>query len=167
MRKLFFWGCVLVILACGTCFAWTGKVVGIADGDTIRVMHAGKSEKIRLYGVDSPERDQDFGAQARKFTSNMVFGKNVDVQVVTRDRYGRTVAWVSVEGKSLNKDLVKAGLAWWYEQFAKNDQELKALEFEARQQKIGLWSTPNPIPPWKFRNPKKDSPSRFRMWPFN
>jgi micrococcal nuclease len=93
--------------------AWSGRCVGISDGDTVKVMHLGKAERIRLYGIDCPERRQDFGTRARKFTSDMVFGKVVNVEPVDRDRYGRTVAWVSVSGKSLNKELLRAGLAWW------------------------------------------------------
>ena len=101
-----------LFLAVTPCFPWSGKCVGIADGDTIRVMHQGKAERIRLYGIDCPERGQDFGTRARKFTSDMVFGKVVDVEPVERDRYGRTVAWVSVDGKSLNRELLRAGLGW-------------------------------------------------------
>jgi micrococcal nuclease len=163
MRRIFFWAVVLAILACGTGFAWTGKVVGVADGDTISVMHDGKAEKIRLYGVDAPEHDQDFGTQARKFASDMVFGQVVDVHVVTHDRYGRTVAWVSVNGKSLNKELVKAGLAWWYRWYAWRDRELQMLQIQARKQKIGIWSVPHPIPPWKFRRQNDGSAAGFHM----
>jgi endonuclease YncB( thermonuclease family) len=133
------------------CFSWSGKVVGISDGDTIRVMHRGRETKIRLFGVDCPERDQAFGNKARRFTSHMVFRKVVEVQEVEKDSYGRTVAWVSVDGKSLNKELLRAGLAWWYKYYAENEHELKQLEAEARKNKIGLWSALNPIPPWDFR----------------
>jgi micrococcal nuclease len=164
MRKSFFAACILVLMVCGHCLAWTGKVVGIADGDTIRVMHAGRVEKIRLYGVDAPERHQDFGTQARKFTAGMVYGRIVDVQEVDRDRYGRVVAWVSSNGKSLNKELVRAGLAWWYRQYAKGEHELQALEAQARKEKIGIWSMPDPVPPWKFRKHGKASPSWFKTW---
>ena len=82
---------------------------------------------------------------------NMVFRKVVEVQEVDKDSYGRTVAWVSVDGKSLNKELLRAGLAWWYRYYAENEHELEKLEAEARKNKIGLWSAPNPIPPWDFR----------------
>jgi len=126
-------------------------VVGIGDGDTIRVMHRGRETKIRLFGIDCPERDQAFGNKARRFTSKMVFRKVVEVQEVDKDSYGRTVAWVFVDGKSLNKELLRAGLAWWYKYYAENEHELEKLEAEARSHKIGLWSVPNPIPPWDFR----------------
>jgi hypothetical protein len=74
------------------CWAWTGKVVGIADGDTITVLHETRPEKIRLYGIDCPEKRQAFGKNAKWFTSKMAFGKTVDVEPINRDRYGRTVA---------------------------------------------------------------------------
>jgi endonuclease YncB( thermonuclease family) len=102
-------------------------------------MHLGKAERVRLYGIDCPERRQDFGTKARKFTSQMVFGKVVDLEPVERDRYGRTVAWVSVNGKSLNKELLRAGLAWWFKRYAPDRVDLAMLEKEARKAKNGLW----------------------------
>jgi micrococcal nuclease len=142
--------------------AWEGKVVGIGDGDTVRVMHRGTAEKIRLYAIDCPERGQDFGTRASQFTSEMVFGKTVTVEPVDKDRYGRTVAWVSVDGKSLNKALVGAGLAWWYRFHAPDNRELAKLEEDARNDKRGLWSLPNPVPPWKFRRSNRDRDERHR-----
>jgi endonuclease YncB( thermonuclease family) len=93
---------------------WTGKVVGVSDGDTITVMHNGKAEKIRLYGIDCPEKRQAFGKRAKQFTSKMVFGRIVEARPVTTDRYGRTIAWIYVDGECLNEELLKAGLAWLY-----------------------------------------------------
>ncbi len=133
------------------CFPWLGKVVGVSDGDTIRVMHRGRANKIRLFGIDCPELGQAFGRKARRFTARMVFGKIVEVRKVDEDSYGRTVAWVSVDGKSLNKELLRAGLAWWYKYYAQDERELQRLEAEARRSKIDLWSVPNPVPPWEFR----------------
>jgi len=114
-------------------------------------MHNGREEKIRLFGVDCPEKDQDFGTKAKRFTSTMVFGKTVEVEQVDRDHYGRTVGWVTVDGKSLNKELLRAGLAWWYRSHARKYTELEELESEARQKRVGLWSHRDPMPPWKFR----------------
>lgn len=131
--------------------SWSGKCVGVSDGDTIKVLHGGKPVKIRLYGIDCPERYQDFGQRAKQFTSEMVFGKVVKVQQVATDRYGRTVAWVFVDGNSLNKELVRVGLAWWYRSHAPKDKDLKRFEEKARKAKVGLWSQPHPVPPWKFR----------------
>lgn len=152
------WLVVLLLVATralgGT--SWSGTCVGVADGDTIHVMHGERSEKIRLYGVDAPERGQDFGNRARQFTSSLVFNKTVEVRPVETDRYGRTVAWVVVDGVSLNHELVQAGLAWWYRHHAPKEKELRRLQEEARNAKIGLWSMKAPVPPWQWRKEKKE-----------
>jgi len=83
---------IFLLLLPLSAFAWSGKCVGISDGDTISVMHGGKAERIRLYGIDCPEKRQAFGKKAKWFTSDLVFGKIVKVNPVTKDRYGRTVA---------------------------------------------------------------------------
>jgi len=131
---------------------FTGKVVGISEGDTISVMREGRAVKVRLYGIDCPERGQPFGGRATQITSDMAFGREVTVQVKTTDRYGRIVGEVILpDGLSLNKDLVHAGLAWWYRKHALNDRTLKALEAGAKEAKRGLWEDKNPIPPWEWR----------------
>ena len=80
----------------------------------------------------------------------MPLRKIAEVDSVGKDRYGRTIAWIYVNGVSLNKELLKAGLAWHYKRYSK-DRDLAILEAEARAKKIGLWSDPNPIPPWEWR----------------
>lgn len=129
---------------------WSGKVVGVADGDSITVMHDGKGEKIRLYGIDCPEKRQAYGKKAKQFTSRMVFQKIVDVKPTTKDRYGRTIAWISIEGASLNEGLLKAGLAWHYKKYS-SDKNLAELEAQARSLKTGLWADPKAQSPWEFR----------------
>ncbi len=134
---------------------FTYKVVGVSDGDTITVLHNGKGERIRLHGIDCPEKRQAFGNRAKQFTSNLVFAKTVTVQAVDRDRYGRTVAEVLLpDGRSLNRELVRAGLAWMYRRYS-NDQSLSDLEEEARVARRGLWVDANPIPPWEWRIMRK------------
>jgi micrococcal nuclease len=131
---------------------FTGKVVGISEGDTISVMREGRIVQVRLYGIDCPERGQPFGGRAKQITSDMVFGREVTVQVETTDRYGRIVGEVILpDGLSLNKDLVHAGLAWWYRKHAPNDRTLKALEAGAKEARRGLWADKDPIPPWEWR----------------
>jgi len=130
----------------------SGKCVGVSDGDTIRIMHRGREEKIRLFGVDAPEMSQPYGNAAKRFTSQMVFGKTVTVDVRTQDRYGRTVGWVKTEdGRLLDVELVRAGLAWWYQYYDPDDQKLAKLEASARKAKRGLWQQSNSIPPWEYR----------------
>ena len=131
--------------------AFSGKVVGVFDGDTISVMHSGKYEKIRLDGIDCPEMGQPFGAKAKQFTSEMVFGKTVTIAAHGKDQYGRTLGDVILsDGGNLNQELVRAGFAWWYRHYS-NDKTLKALEKAARQARIGLWADPHPIAPWVWR----------------
>lgn len=126
--------------------------IKVADGDTIKVRLDDDSvENVRLYGVDCPEKRQPFGERAMEFTKDMVLGKTVNISPVTTDKYGRTVAWVYVDGKCLDKELLKAGLAWHYKEYAK-EKELAILEEEARAKKIGLWQDSNPTPPWEWRH---------------
>ena len=149
---------VLSVLLCTPSLAlsdFSGPVVGVIDGDTIDVLHNSQSERIRLNGIDCPEKGQAFGKKAKQFTSTLVYGKEVRIQVLRKDRHGRTVADVVLpDGTNVSRELVKAGLAWWYRQYSK-DTSLGALEEEARQAKHGLWADPNPIPPWELRHPKQ------------
>ncbi len=107
---------------------FTGRVVGVSDGDTITVLHNGKGERIRLHGIDCPEKRQAFGNRAKQFTSTLVFGKTVTVQALDQDRYGRTVGVVLLpDGRSLNHELVRAGLAWMYPRYT-DEQRVSQLE---------------------------------------
>src|SRR6478672_10050506 len=112
---------------------YAARVVGISDGDTIRVVHDGREVRIRLHGIDCPESKQAFGSRAKQFTSEMVFDQVVHLRVRDIDRYGRTVAevWLG-DGRMLNRELVRAGLAWWYRRYAPYDTILEQLEQEAR-----------------------------------
>jgi micrococcal nuclease len=147
--------CLAVMVLPSLAYPWKGKVVGISDGDTITVLDRGKGHRVRLFGIDCPEKDQDFGSKAKKFTSDMVYGKEVSVDNITTDGYGRIVGRVTVNGKNLNEELVRNGLAWWYRKYATHEEKLKELEESARSQKIGLWSRKNPVPPWNFRHNKR------------
>jgi micrococcal nuclease len=114
--------------------------------------------KVRLHGVDTPEKAQAFGTQARKLTGDLVFQRDVTVVVHTTDRYGRLVGEVLLpDGRSLNQELVKAGMAWWYRQYAPHDTTLAQLEAEARTAKRGLWADANPVPPWEWRKGQRAS----------
>jgi len=95
-------------------FAWSGKVVSVTDGDTIKVLHDSQQIKIRFYGIDTPEKKQAFGQKAKQFTANMVAGQIVDVEEITFDRYGRTVGIVRIGTVCLNEEIIKAGFAWVY-----------------------------------------------------
>ena len=138
-------------------WAWSGKVVGVADGDTITVLRDKTQVRIRLYGIDTPERGQAFSKRAKQFTSDMVFGKVVEVHRMDTDRYGRTVALVSVDKQIINKELVKAGLAWVYDRYCSEPicESWRNFQLRARMDKRGLWSDPDPIPPWEFRRKRR------------
>jgi micrococcal nuclease len=131
---------------------FAGPVVGVTDGDTIRVMRDGAAVRVRLWGIDCPEAKQPFGTRARQFTGDRAFGKQVTVRVRDIDRYGRTVGEVVLpDGANLNHELVRAGLAWWYRQFAPRDRILESLERDAQQAKRGVWSDGRAVPPWEWR----------------
>ncbi len=140
--------------------ARTGSQPG--DSDTITVLSKGKPVRIRLHGIDCPEKRQAFGKRAKQFTSRLVYGKTVTVRDLGQDRYGRTIAEVLLpDGRNLDHELVKAGFAWWYRKYAPDNETLKQLEREAREAKRGLWVDPDPIPPWQWRV-KRKSPREYR-----
>jgi endonuclease YncB( thermonuclease family) len=130
------------------------RVVGITDGDTLTVLTADHRQvKIRLHGIDAPETGQDFGSRAKQAASELAFGKEVTVRPMEKDRYGRTVAEVPLPGgRSLGREMVRQGRAWWYRTYAPGDRELARLEAEAKTARRGLWSQPGAVPPWKWRN---------------
>jgi len=143
--------CLTVILFPSLICAWEGKVVSVTDGDTIKVLKDGKQVKIRLASIDCPEMSgQPYGRAAKKFTARLVAGKIVKIWPTDTDRYGRTVAFVFVGDKNLNKELLSAGLAWHYKKYSR-DPELVKLEFDARSNRRGLWAEPEPVPPWDWR----------------
>jgi endonuclease YncB( thermonuclease family) len=146
---------IIFVLFPSLLFAWEGKVVSVTDGDTIKVLKAGKQVKIRLASIDCPEKGQPYGQAAKKFTAKLVSGKVVKVWPTDTDRYGRTIAFVFVGGTDLNKELLKAGLAWHYKKYSR-DPELAKLEFEARSKKVGLWKEPDQIAPWKWRKQRRN-----------
>ena len=152
MKKLLFL-LIPTLLFC----QYSVKVIGIKDGDTIVVLDSLKTEKtLRLAEVDCTESGQSFGKNAKQFTSNQVFGKTVKYYPTTTDRYGRTIAKVYYEnGKYLSEELIRNGLGWWYYKYSDN-KNLGILEKEASNKKIGLFSDPNSIPPWLYREQQRE-----------
>jgi len=138
----------------------TGYVVAIADGDTVTVLDANRQQhKIRLAGIDAPEKAQAFGDRSKQNLAALVFNKNVVVEWEKKDRYGRTVGKILVSGKDANLEQVRAGMAWWYEKYRKeqaaSDQRIyEQAEQQARAQRVGLWRDASPTPPWEFRHAK-------------
>ena len=130
----------------------SGKVIGIQDGDSITLLTDNNIQlKVRLEGIDCPEKKQDFGNAAKQFTSYLVFSQNVTLQKTGQDRYGRTLGYIFLEdGTNLNEELLKAGLAWHFVKYNKSPR-LSQLESDARLSRIGLWQLSTAIPPWDFR----------------
>lgn len=132
---------------------YPSRVVGVTDGDTLTVLRGGHDRvKIRLAGIDAPETGQDFGSRAKQAASGLAFGRDVTIREVDHDRYGRTVAEVILpDGRSLGSELVAEGMAWQYRAYS-HDATLAQAEAAARAANLGLWSQPNPIPPWDWRH---------------
>jgi len=145
-----------LVCASSTFAQLAGRVVGVTDGDTVRVLTEsnGKKQeiKVRLDGIDAPETRQPFGEASRQWLAKQVFQKEVLVEKKTTDKYGRTVARLKLNGKDVNLESVRAGMAWWYRQYAKNDQALRKAEQEARGAKRGIWSQKGAIAPWDWRH---------------
>ena len=130
---------------------FTGRVVGITDGDTVRALRDGVAVKIRLHGIDAPESRQPFGTKSKTFLSGAIAGKTVTVIEHDTDRYGRTIGEIICNGVNVNHESVDAGMAWWYRKYAPNDHALAAAEQRAKSAGRGLRSDPNPTPPWEWR----------------
>lgn len=135
-----------------------GRVVSVADGDTITVLDDTRTQhKIRLAGIDSPEKKQPFGQRSKESLSDLVFSKTVTVDTDKRDKYGREVGKVLVDGIDANLEQIRRGMAWHYKAY---DREQSAIdrkvyadaENEARAARRGLWADAVPVPPWEFRH---------------
>lgn len=152
---------LLLALAC-TAYAETimGRVVGVADGDTITVLDSDKVQhKIRLAGIDAPEKKQPFGNRSKESLSELAYDKTVTVETDKRDKYGRQVGKVLVNGQDVNLVQVERGMAWFYRQYQReqspNDRRLyEAAEDAAKADRRGLWRDADPMPPWDFRHNK-------------
>lgn len=146
----------LILIWPAWCWAFTGKVINVADGDTVTILTPEKSQvKVRLYGIDTPEKGQAFGSKAADFTKERAALQEVSVLEIDRDRYGRTVGIVTLPGGAiLNEEIIRAGFAWVYRQYCRQNfcTQWAELEREAQASKLGLWADPNPIPPWEWRH---------------
>lgn len=136
---------------------FSGSAVSVLDGDTIEVLHNQHPERIRLNGIDCPEKGQAFGKRAKQAVSELVFGKDVTLQTYGKDKYGRTIADVLLaDGTNVNQVLVKEGWCWSYRKYAAGDAELERLEHEAKEAKKGLWQDTAPVPPWLYRKTRRE-----------
>lgn len=134
----------------------TYKVIDIADGDTLTLLKDNKKVKIRLGGIDAPERKQAFGNRSRESLEELCAGKQASYRTQDTDRYGRVVAQVTCEGKDANRAQVERGMAWVYEQYNK-DRALPGLEAQARAERRGLWADARPVAPWSWRKSNRET----------
>lgn len=129
----------------------------MTDGDTVTLLTQDNQQiKIRLEGIDAPERKQDYGTKATLYVRRLCEGKAVTVIKTGTDRYKRTLGILYVDNLNVNEYLVRQGLAWHYKQF-NTSHRLDSLEKLARKEKLNIWSLPNPVPPWEYRKNKKNS----------
>lgn len=150
---------LLILLFSTPAFSFTALVVSVKDGDTIEVLSNGRATKIRLRGIDCPEKRQAHGYRAKLALAVLTFGQAVTIHPHEKDKYGRLVADVMLADETnVNHILVKDGWCWWYRKYAPDDTVLEILETEARQTKRGLWNDPHPLPPWVYRKLKQKPP---------
>ena len=138
-----------------------GRVVAVADGDTVTVLdNDHRQHKIRLMGIDAPEKKQPYGSRSKQSISDLVFNRQVQVEYDKTDKYGRTVGKIIVNGIDANLEQVKTGMAWHYKQYQReqsaSDRAAYAdAENEARAVRRGLWQEDEPTPPWGWRRQQK------------
>jgi micrococcal nuclease len=162
---LFFSVCVLPASGCSRSSPqFKGKVIGVADGDTIRVLVNREEKTVRLEGIDAPETRQSFGNQSKRALSQMVFGRDVSVLYSAEDRAGRIVGMITMDGDDINAKMIEQGWAWHYREYGE-ERRFAELERKAKSAKLGIWADPNPLPPWEFRARQKreqgETPTRF------
>ena len=153
-------GLVLAFVATCPALSWAdfgARVVTVHEGDRLTIHHEGRSETIYLKGIDCPELKQPYGKQAKHAIAAYVGNREVVVRALKRDRDGRATAEILLQdGRNVGHELLKEGLAWW-QRSASNDASLEVLEELARASRKGLWADSNPVPPWKWKAPKKTS----------
>ena len=138
---------VIFIIACPL-FAFPAKVIKISDGDTITILQDKQQTKVRLYGIDAPEKKQDYGQKSKQFLASLIAGQVVEVEPKGKDRYKRTLGIIHYKDQDINAQMVLNGYAWAYVKYSRIyvDQEKTA-----RENKRGLWQSSDPAPPWEWR----------------
>lgn len=142
---------LLVAIVASSAWAQPYTVVGISDGDTVKVLSDDRREvKCRLFGIDAPEKNQAFGQASKQSLSDLIYQRVVDIKIVDQDRYGRSVCQISLNGVDVNREQIVRGMAWMYRRYC-NDASYNQAEANARSKRIGLWVDVRPTPPWDFR----------------
>jgi endonuclease YncB( thermonuclease family) len=140
----------------------TGHVVGVTDGDTITLLDASKTQhKIRVAGIDAPEKKQPYGQRSKEALSDLAFDKELVIEWTKKDRYGRVIGkLIDKRGRDINLEQVRHGMAWHYKKYegeqSPEDRKLyAAAEDAARAKRVGLWADAAPVPPWDYRKAKR------------
>lgn len=155
----------LIISTNASASSFTGRVVGVSDGDTVTLLTPDHIQyKIRLAGIDAPEKTQAFGRKSKEALSDCSYGRNATIQGEKVDRYGRLIGKVIVNGTDCNLRQIQLGLAWHYKKYQKEQvfadrESYNKSEIQARSEKLAIWSENDPIPPWEFRKLKKKKPN--------
>jgi len=145
---------IILLITYTTTYTLTGRVVKVADGDTITILTDGNRQvRIRLLDIDAPEKGQDFSDKSRRYLAELVAGKTVTVEWSRKDRYGRILGTVYADNINVNEEMVKAGLAWKY-RYSRN-KRIAQLESIAKQQKLNIFSLPNPTNPYLYRQSQR------------
>lgn len=145
-------------------YAAEGRVVSVQDGDTLTVLDAKNLQhRVRVAGIDAPEKGQAFGHAARENLARLAAGQSVEMRCHKRDRYGREVCSVFVRARDVGLEQVRDGYAWWYRDYAREQApgertDYSAAENEAKDARRGLWRDQHPTPPWAWR--KKQTKAR-------
>lgn len=143
---------ITFVLLSHPALGWNAKVVSVEDGDTFTVLSGGNKLKIRIFGVDCLENGSALGLKAKQFTHYKLNGKKVELTPVDVDRYGRIVAWVSIDGVNFNKLLIEKGLAYHYTKYS-NDVVLKEAEKNAKKNQLGVWQQRSSKPQYLVTQP--------------
>jgi micrococcal nuclease len=151
------------LCSCARVDTLEAKVVGVVDGDTIDILDGAKKlHRIRLNGIDTPERGQPFFRRAKSALSDLVFGKTVKVDTAGVDKYDRTIGRIYVDGKDVGLAMLEAGMAWHYTKYDQSKKYADGEEF-ARAARRGLWIDKNAIPPWDWRKMPKAERKPFQQ----
>lgn len=157
MNRFFLSSLILLCSSCANADELIGRVVDVASGDSITIVDSSNTEfKVRLSGIDAPEKQQPFGVESKKSLADLVNGKEVTVNWIKRDYHKRVVGKVLLNKTDINLEQVKRGMAWVFKHFMDDPYSQDQADYvdaqeEAEKRHLGLWSQSDPIPPWEFR----------------
>jgi len=151
LHKILFCICIFLLTFNLPAETFAGQCSSVADGDTITVLKNGSPVKVRFLGIDCPEGDQTYGEIAKLHLELLILNKTVIIKEKYKDKYGRTVAEVFLSDKDIGLEMIRVGLAWHFKKYS-SDSGYSNVETIAQRNKIGLWSLPNPVPPWEYRS---------------